>query len=110
MTPDRWQRIQDILQDAFDLPVAERPTFLDKVCTDDPELRAEVEALLHADDTPAVILNVPPEAVVEGWDAPRSLEGETVGSYRIVKTIGRGGWGMCIWPSGWMACLRSMWP
>src|SRR5262249_5759092 len=50
MTPERWQQIKVVLQDALDLPVQQRSGFLAEACLDDPALRQEVESFLALDD------------------------------------------------------------
>ena len=49
MGDQRWQRINQIFQQAVTLPPEQRPAYLDQACQDDPELRAEVDAILGAD-------------------------------------------------------------
>ena len=48
MTPDRWARIDQLLDEAMERPATERSAFLDGACLDDQELRREVESLLAA--------------------------------------------------------------
>ena len=48
MTPDRWTRIDQLLDEAMELPIADRPAYLDQACAGDEELRQEVESLLAA--------------------------------------------------------------
>jgi len=43
---DRWQRVEQVLDRALTLEPASWPSLLDEACSGDPELRAEVEALL----------------------------------------------------------------
>src|SRR6185436_6491242 len=45
----RWRRIRDLLERSMDLRPAERRTFLDDACGDDPDLLAEIEGLLAHD-------------------------------------------------------------
>lgn len=45
MTTDNWQQFKEVFQAALELPVDERPAYLDRVCTE-PAFRAEVESLL----------------------------------------------------------------
>ena len=54
MDQARWDRIATLFLDAVERPTALRAGFLDEVCTDDAELRAEVAAMLdaHAGDRP----------------------------------------------------------
>ena len=74
MTPERWQAIEGVYQAARDLTLSDRAAYLQKVCGKDQDLRAEVESLLHHDDSsPDQTLNRPawlPEAAparAPGW-------------------------------------------
>lgn len=63
-SPDRWQRISEILDAAFDRAPAERAAYVQEACADDPELRAEVEALLRAEaNAPAFLDQQPPPSL-----------------------------------------------
>lgn len=98
---ERWSRIDEILDEVFELPIAEQNAFLDEACVDDPELRAEVEKILGADRRAGDFLEMP--AVVGlSWDdtldaenlpPPEDRVGSTVGPYRLVRVLGRGGMG-----------------
>ena len=44
----QWQRIKEIVASALEREPADRCAFLDVVCSQDTELRAEVESLLEA--------------------------------------------------------------
>lgn len=94
MTPEQWRRIDQIFQQAADLPLEERDAFLAAVCGPDQELRGEVESLLAAAGDhlvgPAVA-----EALSQ-FAAPSasvSLAGQTVGDYQVLECIGQGGMG-----------------
>jgi hypothetical protein len=45
MYPDRWARIEQLLDAMFDLPPHERLVCLERECSGDPDLRAEVLTL-----------------------------------------------------------------
>ena len=47
MNPERWQKIAEILYEALEHEQNHCSTFLDQVCSDDPDLRAEVESLIE---------------------------------------------------------------
>jgi serine/threonine protein kinase len=100
--PDRWRLIAPILDRALDLPVAERAAYLGEACGPDGALRAEVEDLLKADADAAAFLGAPVDlsAVFQGkggdLETPGAgdLAGSFIGSYRVVREIGRGGMGV----------------
>ena len=50
MTPERWQRVKDILGTALQMQPAERAAYLEKACGADPSLRAAVDRLLVAEE------------------------------------------------------------
>ena len=104
MDPDRWRRIEAILDQVLDLSADERDILLEQTCREDPDLRAEVEALLIADeraegflDTPAVERDADllAEGVGEGGEEgeEEGLAGCQVGPYRLLREVGRGGMG-----------------
>ena len=45
----RWQKITSVFQAAREMPLADRPAYLEKVCAADVELRQQVERLLLND-------------------------------------------------------------
>jgi hypothetical protein len=46
MNPYRWQKINELFQEASSLPPQDRREFLNQACLDDDELRQEIESLL----------------------------------------------------------------
>src|SRR2546425_7215393 len=46
MDPEHWQQIKILLHSALEHAPVERPKFLDQVCSGDPTLRSQLEALL----------------------------------------------------------------
>ncbi|HZM71141.1 MAG TPA: serine/threonine-protein kinase [Candidatus Cryosericum sp.] len=101
----RWARIAPILEQALDLGPRERAALLDHACAGDPALRAEIEALLRADaeagsflDAPVDLSGLPaaPDAAAAGPGAGAgvAMAGRTIGPYRVVREIGRGGMGV----------------
>jgi predicted ATPase/class 3 adenylate cyclase len=96
MNPERWQRIKELFHAASGLEPGRRAAFLDAECAGDPELRAEVESLVAADERGGGFMEQPAARMaarlLDGTLA--SLEpGSRVGSYRIVSTLGAGGMG-----------------
>ena len=47
MTPERWQRVEELYHAAYARPAGERAAFLDEACRGDSTLRREVESLLN---------------------------------------------------------------
>lgn len=95
MTPERWRQVDDLFQQAADLPLEQRRAFLDQACGDDPSLRREVEILLaHDASTTAPALECALESGLNAWaNQGRDLIGQFAGPYRILEPIGRGGMG-----------------
>src|SRR6478672_2768433 len=93
MLPENWDRIQNLFITAAELHGAGRKRFLDEACAADAPLRAEVESLLQSDasDTQLISGAIEDAAInLLGHDSP---VGKRVGSYRVVRELGRGGMG-----------------
>src|SRR5215469_2894567 len=105
----RWLRIEQIFSAAAELAEPERSALVKQACGEDEELRREVQSLLAHDPTGDEFLKVAVAAAVpdsflssgtstqtasynRGEDA-LSMAGRTIGPYRIVEEIGRGGMG-----------------
>jgi serine/threonine protein kinase len=91
MTPEHWKQVKDAFQSLVECPPAERAARLDEVCADDAELRRELELLLASDDQARSFLEVPPVKIPQDPISP--LQGQTIGPYRVVSLLGRGGMG-----------------
>jgi TolB-like protein/tRNA A-37 threonylcarbamoyl transferase component Bud32 len=96
MTPERWQAVAALVQDALDHTPGERGAFLDRECGDDGDLRADVDALLDAErgvgqfleasalDDAGALLQEPDD----GADTPMRI-----GAYMVERRLGSGGMG-----------------
>lgn len=90
MDPQRWARIESLYHAALDRNPAERPAYLAAACAQEPELRREVESLLHAAnaDLRGPDLRSPLIAGARNW-----LPGFRLGAYEILAPLGAGGMG-----------------
>jgi len=100
MSPERWKQVEELFGRAIDLPHEARAQFLKDACGADAELCAEVENLLASDEAAGEFIEAPAfdvrqvtaiEQQVAEEAAP--MTGRRIGSYRVVREIGRGGMG-----------------
>ncbi|MFN8179617.1 MAG: serine/threonine-protein kinase [bacterium] len=84
MSDERWQRLQELFDRAQGMSLEERRTLLERDLADDPALRAELVALLAADESAVEFL------------VSRESKGDlgSIGPYRLVETLGEGGFGV----------------
>ncbi len=92
---ERWQRASPHLDQVLDLPPAESDAYLMSLRAGDPQVAADVEALLkeHRELSDEGFLDSAPLHRPE----PK-LAGVTIGAYKLVSSIGHGGMG-----SVWLA-------
>ncbi len=105
MSPEQWKKIDELLDDALDLPPERHSSFLDEACNGDEELRRELESLLAAhqkagsfiETTPAKgmasALDFEKAKATSGEPAAGSLVGHKLGHYQIAALLGAGGMG-----------------
>ncbi|MEW6365792.1 MAG: serine/threonine-protein kinase [Acidobacteriota bacterium] len=115
MTPEQWQRVKDIFENAAEIgDPAERLTFVRRECAGDESLLKEVQELLACHDVSGAPIEkaaqrgieelrremaVRPDVSLTGarlssdGRPPESLEGSRVGSIRLDALIGIGGMG-----------------
>jgi eukaryotic-like serine/threonine-protein kinase len=97
MTPERWQRIEELFQLARERQTAgERAAFLDGACGNDAELRAEVEQLLKAEESAGSFINtsaIKVAAPMIAAERATEMANKTIGHYKILSALGAGGMG-----------------
>ncbi|MBZ5664928.1 MAG: serine/threonine-protein kinase [Acidobacteriia bacterium] len=90
---NRWLRIEYLFYAALELAPDARSAFLDENCGSDPELRREVESLLHSSGKTLGFLSDPVQDAVHGIAEEEALSGKRIGAYQILRLIGEGGMG-----------------
>lgn len=93
MNPERWQKIQDLFDEALLLAEDERGAFLHGVTAGDDDLLREVVTLLAADAQNQSFID---EALCEGLELffeDEAAEPSTLGKYALLEKIGEGGFG-----------------
>ena len=97
-TPDRWRTLSPFLDQALELSTIERAEWLAAVSARDASLAVDLHALLSEHDVvrESGFLEQP-VSVAHGGRTP-SLQGEIVGTYKLVSLIDQGGMG-----SVWLA-------
>jgi tetratricopeptide (TPR) repeat protein len=95
----RWRRISSAFDRLCEVPADERAALLDHCCGDDSELRREVISLLEADAAGNALDEHLPQlriSVAADWarDSEAPPAGANIGSWRILRELGRGGMGV----------------
>lgn len=93
-----WARAERLFEEASSLPIEERQAFLDTECSSEPELRAEIEALLAADQESdhyieRLGVKVVNPALQTALTRKDPLLNTQLGPYELVNVIDRGGMG-----------------
>jgi non-specific serine/threonine protein kinase/serine/threonine-protein kinase len=92
--PEQFEKVEAIFHALVDLPVAERRARLRELCEGDAEVEQQVSSLLtHSGNRVDNIDRAVSSAALVLGDESESLEGTTVGPYRIAGKIGEGGMG-----------------
>jgi len=91
LTAERWRAISPYLDQALDLPTADRAAWLESICARDARLAGYLQALLAEQDRVRLSRFLEQSVPLASRMAlTRSLAGQTVGAYRLVSLIGLG--------------------
>lgn len=100
MTPERYQQVGQVYRAALEIDSDQRPAYLAKACAGDEPLRQVVQSLLAHQAQDGGLIDQPIlEAAIRAIEedragvGARSLVGQSVGPYRIVSLLGKGGMG-----------------
>ena len=95
MSPDRWQRIEELYHAAQERDFTLQAAYLHEACAGDDSLRQEVERLLAAGEKPTGDLPSPIQQAAARLfeEAPaQSLIGQQLSYYHVRSKLGEGGW------------------
>jgi len=96
MTPERWHRVEEVLQAALDHSPADRAAFLNEACAGDEELERETSSMIAVYDDASDFFAEPAIArdarVIINSEA-QMHPGREIGPYQIIRHIGSGGMG-----------------
>jgi eukaryotic-like serine/threonine-protein kinase len=94
MTSDQHRRVRELFEAVVDRESTEALAWIAREAADDPVVRQEVHSLLYNHSKAGEFLKQPAaEAVPDLLDDEPLAAGARVGSYTIVREIGRGGMG-----------------
>ena len=97
-SPERWRRIEKLLDAAFEQPAERRHEYLRIECGDDADLLAEVMRLMEAGEREDSVLDSPVSIFAAhllrtAVGQPSTPAPVRIGSWRVVRELGRGGMG-----------------
>ena len=92
---DHWRRVRDLFEAALEQPAGALESWLDRESGGDQQLRADVRSLLdHHQRTGSFLAEPIGNRMAALIGEARVLQpGDTIGSYTIVREVGRGGMG-----------------
>jgi eukaryotic-like serine/threonine-protein kinase len=94
MTPQRWQAIGELFDEALAVPTVERTALIDRVCGNDDVVRREVRSLLASHDAAGGFVQKRIDAALASFHQTTDIPTlARVGPYRLVRELGRGGMG-----------------
>jgi serine/threonine-protein kinase len=92
MTPELWERVEEVFARVLASPAHERGRLLDELSAGDAAVRREAEELLAEQGSDPGLLDAPTAWLFEA-DVAAEREHDNIGPYVILRTLGRGGMG-----------------
>jgi len=92
VTPQEWERVKELLEDALEHEGEERAALLETARESEPAAVQEVERLLEVDDDLGDFIEEP-AFDIHDRDDPAVRVGQTLGPWRLVRELGSGGMG-----------------
>src|SRR5262245_22808836 len=96
MTPERFERVQELYTRAAELSGPRRTLFLNESCGGDSDLRRDVESLLAQEQSARSFMEEPAVKAVAKTliqTRPETWIGRRIGHYEILAFLGAGGMG-----------------
>src|SRR5687768_15548435 len=92
---EHWRRVRDLFEAAIDQPAGEIDSWLERAAAGDQQLRADVRSLIdHHHRTGSFLVEPLGNRMADLMGETRVLQpGDRLGSYTIVREVGRGGMG-----------------
>jgi eukaryotic-like serine/threonine-protein kinase len=97
MNREDYQQVKKIFQSALDIAPDERDEYLNEKCSDNPNIRREVEKLLSSFE-PDYLEKPAVEKFAESIISKSNLSiGQEFGHYKIIKKLVRAEWAKFFW-------------
>ncbi len=93
MTPERWQKIQEVFLAAVELAGDERQTYLERACAGDEGLRERVAAMIDSSEGDTETIQAAVGSVVQlaAEELGAAPERWRIGPYEVLGELGEGG-------------------
>jgi tetratricopeptide (TPR) repeat protein len=94
LSPDRWQRLEELFIAALDLPVGERVAFVAREAAGDAPLAHALTGMLASSPGAGTRIAAIVETAAGSLAPGGAWAGRRIGPYRVIREIGRGGMGL----------------